>query len=652
MTARNITTPFPVFTGKDGTPLDAGYVFIGVENLEPTTNPIVVYWDEALTIPALQPIRTINGYPSRSGTPSALYANVNYSITVKDKNSVVVYSERSVSDDAGRLRSDLAAISGSSIVGFISDVPLSQSITVEDAIRYGAINVFWVLSDAQRADVIAGTLAVDTSNVIQECLDHANGRWVYAPGGDYLIESTITSYNVSGTVHPGVRIIGDGAQKTRFFNKVASGYCFDFDHRIGSTTYADQVYSTGSAICAIGIYGDAAVADSSGIRVKGLYGFMVQQCIIRDHTEYGIHVDYDPLYNPDISASVRMLLTGSTVSYNRIGFYAPGNQACPTLTAIGCNFDWNTDLGVVHSSNYFRVMGGSISFNGYDYAGDYSPSDSFGGYLITNSATGVAAGCILDGVELDGNRPQQTIAGACSNLTITRCKFGVRLIGAEVNKYMVVFGFAVPAGVFSCFDPVFENNSITLNAGDFSGVTTFVYLKYRAGCRRGRVGANTYYLTGTGLTIGTNAFYIVEDARTGGNSGTVNALRYDAQNAYIGMTGYNVQYRSGFTVSIPDDGVVSFKPPVNDGCLMLVGGSSFTHGIIGYKANTGVTWAMATLSTGVNVGPTNTVLTGTTGTDGRLTVGSSTGTMYIENRLGSATVISLKTIIGNEFGVD
>jgi len=135
MTARNITTPFPVFTGKDGTPLDAGYVFIGVENLEPITNPIVVYWDEALTIPALQPIRTINGYPSRSGTPSALYADANYSITVKDKNSVVAYSERSVSDDAVRLRSDLAASSGSSLVGFIQAGTGAVATDIETVLR-------------------------------------------------------------------------------------------------------------------------------------------------------------------------------------------------------------------------------------------------------------------------------------------------------------------------------------------------------------------------------------------------------------------------------------------------------------------------------------------------------------------------------------
>lgn len=92
MTALSISAPFPIFTDIDGQPLEAGYIFIGVANLAPIGNPINVYWDAALTLPAAQPIRTIGGYPVNAGTPARLYVNSDYSIQVQNRNGSVVYS--------------------------------------------------------------------------------------------------------------------------------------------------------------------------------------------------------------------------------------------------------------------------------------------------------------------------------------------------------------------------------------------------------------------------------------------------------------------------------------------------------------------------------------------------------------------------------
>lgn len=92
MSALSINPPYPVFTDTEGQPLEDGYIWIGTANLNPLTSPIVVYWDAALTIPAGQPIRTVNGYPSRAGTPARLYAGSDYSIQVQNKNGSVLYS--------------------------------------------------------------------------------------------------------------------------------------------------------------------------------------------------------------------------------------------------------------------------------------------------------------------------------------------------------------------------------------------------------------------------------------------------------------------------------------------------------------------------------------------------------------------------------
>jgi hypothetical protein len=93
MALTQVTGPYPIFTDLDGSPLDDGYLYIGAINDDPETNPIQVFWDSALTIPATQPIRTSNGYAYRNGTPALLYAGGEFSITIRNKrNEFVLYS--------------------------------------------------------------------------------------------------------------------------------------------------------------------------------------------------------------------------------------------------------------------------------------------------------------------------------------------------------------------------------------------------------------------------------------------------------------------------------------------------------------------------------------------------------------------------------
>ena len=98
MSALSVEPPFPAFADASGQPLDDGYIWIGTVNLNPITNPIVAYWNSALTITAVQPIRTSGGYPVYQGTPSRIYTASDYSIQVQNKNGTVVYT--SLNDNA------------------------------------------------------------------------------------------------------------------------------------------------------------------------------------------------------------------------------------------------------------------------------------------------------------------------------------------------------------------------------------------------------------------------------------------------------------------------------------------------------------------------------------------------------------------------
>jgi len=122
MSALSIQPTYPIFTETDGQPLEDGYIWIGQANLDPEGNPIAVFWDAALTQPAGQPIRTLNGYPSNSGTPARLYVNSDYSIRVMDKKGSVVYTSLNDNLFAGSIASN-ASGDGVQAIFAVSSVP-------------------------------------------------------------------------------------------------------------------------------------------------------------------------------------------------------------------------------------------------------------------------------------------------------------------------------------------------------------------------------------------------------------------------------------------------------------------------------------------------------------------------------------------------
>lgn len=81
---------------SNGLPLNNGYIYFGAVNADPQTNPIVVYWDAALTQIAKQPLRTIFGRVYNNGTPAKVFANGNYSVQVLDSQRVSILYDLNV----------------------------------------------------------------------------------------------------------------------------------------------------------------------------------------------------------------------------------------------------------------------------------------------------------------------------------------------------------------------------------------------------------------------------------------------------------------------------------------------------------------------------------------------------------------------------
>lgn len=170
MSTISIQPTYPIFTDIDGQPLESGYVWIGTLNLDPQTNPIVVYWDAALTIPAAQPIRTIGGYLSNNGSPANIYAAQEYSIRVMNKNGSVIYSAAN-----GAINNVFFSAIGESLSTAAS---AAAARSVIGAAVSGANNDITALSGLTTALSIAqgGTGQTSASNAINALLPSQTGN--------------------------------------------------------------------------------------------------------------------------------------------------------------------------------------------------------------------------------------------------------------------------------------------------------------------------------------------------------------------------------------------------------------------------------------------------------------------------------------------
>lgn len=201
MTLTQLAPPYPIFTDKSGTPLDNGYLYFGTANLNPETNPITVYYDSALTQPAAQPLRTSNGYVMRNGTPAIIYANSQFSVTVRDKKrAMVIYSPVGYGFTPGTTASSTDQMTynqgSSGSVARILTSHLQDHVSVKD---FGAVG---------------NGITNDTSAFVSAAL---LGKKVYVPSGTYIVtHSTIVCAD-------GTEFYGEGTLKDLSTPTVTAG---------------------------------------------------------------------------------------------------------------------------------------------------------------------------------------------------------------------------------------------------------------------------------------------------------------------------------------------------------------------------------------------------------------------------------------------
>ena len=272
MSALSIEVPFPVFQDRDGQPLENGYVWVGVANLNPQVNPVIVYFDKALTIPAAQPLRTINGYISNSGTPAQVYVDaVNFSILVQDSKGSMVYNF----PDGTGISADACGVTYNP--PFTGGVPypvcekLEQTVSVKD---FGAVG------DGVADDTAAIQAAINS-------VGSTGGGCVYFPAGTYKTSSTLT------IAANGIYLLGTGQLSSSISCNSATANIITIGDGITqvNTTYIEKLRVTRSIQytgTSAGIYIDYAAhvkitdVDSKesvyGFRFKHTNNLKIQRC--------------------------------------------------------------------------------------------------------------------------------------------------------------------------------------------------------------------------------------------------------------------------------------------------------------------------------------------------------------------------------------
>lgn len=171
---------YPIISDKSGAPLDNGFVYIGESGQNPENYPIQIYYDEGFTIPAPQPLRTINGYFSRNGSPAKIFINaVECSIVVKDKFKILQWSDLNytgILSGTGIKASDVLDASGQT---------QQQINDTQDAFKTLYRTNFVFITDPLFGAVGDGS---DESVKVQAALDYV-GEYgtIYVPRGTFFV---------------------------------------------------------------------------------------------------------------------------------------------------------------------------------------------------------------------------------------------------------------------------------------------------------------------------------------------------------------------------------------------------------------------------------------------------------------------------------
>lgn len=173
-----VTPPIKLYTDQNGLPLENGYIYFGQPNQDPETTPKQMYWDAAGTIPAAQPIRTVAGYITNNGTPANIFSTGDHSVTVKNRNGVLIFTYPTSTDL--QLALNIAGVGAAAAVPIADAGGYYTTDNVEAALQQAAAPGFLSLAKLAGTDVLP--FLAPTGSVMDYVGVTAPNGWVVLSG--------------------------------------------------------------------------------------------------------------------------------------------------------------------------------------------------------------------------------------------------------------------------------------------------------------------------------------------------------------------------------------------------------------------------------------------------------------------------------------
>lgn len=400
---------------------------------------------------------------------------------------------------------------------------------------------------------------------------------------------------------------------------------------------------------------------TSGLRLYSAWYNLLGNVTIKGCVD-GIQFDGDNSENPDATASVFTELRFCEIVENEVGVNNLYNNNSPLLYSLNTRILNNTKAGVIWNSSYFRMVGGSLSFNGSDTGA------ALGGFVNIQRGTYadyVSKGLILSGVEMDSNYPRQWQFDTANYPVVENCSLQL------ATNYFTIPGFSKgfigkvggTAANQRTRGLVLRNNRYSLNNLDGSSYSVdSAYIHLAEGALYTKEEGSTWVASDAHTGAGTDYFYIVEDSR----AGSVNHSGFDDQETYAEVdkqagipdnrkiSGFSLVYQNeydpryinndrAFYIADDDFIVIDINEPKRANDLgAYIGTATVTtnnptnfSAIVAYRAQ-GSPQTVG-MFTGTLTSTTIGALTGTTGADGELTISAADDNkLYIENRTGAA----------------
>jgi hypothetical protein len=379
-----IASPFQQFFDRDGSPLDNGFVYVGTANLNPETNPLTVYFDDALTIPAAQPLRTSNGYIVRNGSPARIYTSQeDFSLTVREKNNVLVFTVADATS-LSNLQTQLASPSGSSLVGYNEGGVGAVDRTVEDRLRdYVSVKDYGAVGDGVTDDTAAIQAAMDAAS---------DGNALFFPKGRYVVSSTINC------IREHFRLFGESSPSQNASNQ-QEGSVLEFSQTAtqGIIFDDDQSVTTNSTRCiTIQDMGFVGSTTSGILQFNDAPQINIENVFIDNQTSgSGVGINFIRCFLISMKASF-VFKSANERATDSIGIRLTLDN--PQLAGL-YNFDsvtvrgWGTGIKVEGS----YTPTGNQRWQGFNWHGSQTKSNSTGMDLVGNIQSGTILGSYFEG---------------------------------------------------------------------------------------------------------------------------------------------------------------------------------------------------------------------------------------------------------------